>query len=150
MRRAVELGINVFDTADMYSAGESETVTGRLLCEFAQRDEIVIATKLFHPFDLAFKGGNPTASKPAIRPNMSGLSRKRIFAAVDASLQRLGLETIDLYQIHRFDESTPVEETMQALHDVEQAVQLSLTSHELATLQAPYRPHPVFAIGRRK
>jgi len=121
VRRAVELGITVFDTADMYSAGESEKITGRLLREFAQRDEIVIATKLFHPVDLAFKGGNSTASQPATRPNMSGLSRKRIFAAVDASLQRLGLETIDLYQIHRFDESTPVEETMQALHDVVRA-----------------------------
>jgi len=121
VRRAVELGINVFDTADMYSAGMSEEITGRLLAEFARRDEIVIATKLFHPVDLAFKSGNSTAPAPARRPNMSGLSRKRIFAAVDASLGRLGIDTIDLYQIHRFDPVTPVEETMEALHDVVKA-----------------------------
>ncbi|MEP6609785.1 MAG: aldo/keto reductase [Burkholderiaceae bacterium] len=121
VQRAVELGINLFDTADMYSGGESEKVTGQLLREFAQRDEIVIATKLFHPVDLAFKGGNADAPKPPVRPNTSGLSRKRIFAAVDASLQRLGVDTIDLYQIHRFDAHTPVEETMQALHDVVRA-----------------------------
>ena len=118
VRRAVELGINLFDTADMYSAGVSEQVTGRLLREYAARDEIVIATKVYHPVDLAFKGGGAWRSKPAFRPNMSGLSRKRIFAAVDASLQRLGVDVIDLYQIHRFDSNTPVEETMEALHDV--------------------------------
>jgi len=121
VRRAVELGINVFDTADMYSAGMSEEITGRLLAEFGRRDEIVIATKLFHPVDLAFKGGSSAAPKPLRRPNMSGLSRKRIFAAVDASLRRLGIDTIDLYQIHRFDYATPVEETMEALHDVVKA-----------------------------
>ncbi len=118
---AVELGINLFDTADMYSAGMSEQITGRLLREYAKRDEIVIATKLYHPVDLAFKGGQSTDPKPPPRPNVSGLSRKRIFAAVDASLQRLGIDTIDLYQIHRFDADTPVEETMQALHDVVRA-----------------------------
>lgn len=118
VRRAVELGINVFDTADMYSAGISEEITGRLLKEFAPRDELVIATKLYYPVDLAFKGGNSLASAPVRRPNQSGLSRKRIFAAVDASLKRLGTDTIDLYQIHRFDADTPVEETMEALHDV--------------------------------
>lgn len=121
VQRAVELGVNLFDTADMYSAGVSEQITGRLLREFAPRDEIVIATKLYFPVDPAFKGGNATAPKPATRPNMSGLSRKRIFAAVDASLQRLGVDTIDLYQIHRFDPATPVEETMEALHDVVRA-----------------------------
>lgn len=121
VRRAVELGINVFDTADMYSAGMSEEITGRLLAEFARRDEIVIATKLFHPVDLAFKSSNSAAPAPARRPNMSGLSRKRIFAAVDASLGRLGIDTIDLYQIHRFDPVTPIEETMEALHDVVKA-----------------------------
>lgn len=121
VRRALELGINVFDTADMYSAGISEQITGRLLREYARRDEIVIATKVFHPVDLAFKGGNSPAPKPVTGPNMSGLSRKRIFTAVDASLQRLGADTIDLYQIHRFDSATPVEETMQALHDVVRA-----------------------------
>jgi len=117
VQRAVELGINLFDTADMYSAGASEQVTGRLLREFAPRDEIVIATKLYFPVDLAFKGGNAPGPKPATRPNMSGLSRKRIFSAVDASLQRLGIDVIDLYQIHRFDSATPIEETMEALHD---------------------------------
>jgi aryl-alcohol dehydrogenase-like predicted oxidoreductase len=121
VQRAVELGINLFDTADMYSAGMSEQITGRLLRELAPRDEIVIATKLRYPVDLAFKGGNAPGPKPAERPNMSGLSRKRIFAAVDASLQRLGVETIDLYQVHRFDRDTPIEETMEALHDVVRA-----------------------------
>jgi aryl-alcohol dehydrogenase (NADP+) len=118
VRRAVELGINFFDTADMYSAGLSEEITGRLLAELTPRDEIVIATKLFHPVDLAFKGGNDPGPKPAQRPNASGLSRKRIFAAVDASLKRLGVDHIDLYQIHRFDPATPIEETMEALNDV--------------------------------
>ena len=121
VQRAVELGINLFDTADMYSAGVSEQITGRLLHEFAPRDEIVIATKLYFPVDLAFKGGNAMAPKPAMRPNMSGLSRKRILTAVDASLQRLRVDAIDLYQIHRFDPATPVEETMEALHDVVRA-----------------------------
>jgi aryl-alcohol dehydrogenase-like predicted oxidoreductase len=121
VQRAIELGINMFDTADMYSAGISEQVTGRLLRELAPRDEIVIATKVYFPVDLAFKGGNAPGPKPPERPNMSGLSRKRIFAAIDASLRRLGVDTIDLYQIHRFDHATPVEETMEALHDVVRA-----------------------------
>jgi len=121
VQRAVELGINVFDTADMYSAGASEQITGKLLRELARRDEIVIATKLYFPVDLEFKGGNAAAPKPPERPNMSGLSRKRIFAAVDASLQRLGIDTIDLCQIHRFDSATPIEETMEALHAVVRA-----------------------------
>ena len=121
VQRAIELGVNLFDTADMYSGGVSEQVTGRLLRELAPRDEIVIATKLYYPVDLAFKGGNSPAPKPVERPNMSGLSRKRIFAAIDASLQRLGVDTIDLYQIHRFDPATPIEETMEALHDVVRA-----------------------------
>lgn len=118
VRRAVELGINFFDTADMYSGGISEEVTGRLVKELMPRDEAVIATKLFHPVDLAFKGGNDPSPKPAQRPNLSGLSRKRIFAACDASLRRLQIDTIDLYQIHRFDPATPVEETMEALNDL--------------------------------
>jgi aryl-alcohol dehydrogenase (NADP+) len=121
VRRAFELGINLFDTADMYSAGLSEEITGRLLGELAPRDELVIATKLFHPVDLAFKGGNDPGPKPAQKPNLSGLSRKRIFAAADASLRRLGTDFIDLYQIHRFDPSTPVEETMEALNDLVRA-----------------------------
>jgi len=119
--RAVELGINVFDTADMYSAGASEEITGKLLREFTRREEIVIATKVFFPVDLDFKGGNAPGPKPVPRPNMSGLSRKHIMDAVDASLRRLGTDYIDLYQIHRFDHATPAEETMQALHDVVRA-----------------------------
>ena len=118
VRRALDAGINVFDTADMYSAGMSEEITGRLLRTYAPRDEIVIATKLYYPVDPAFKGGNVPGPKPPLRPNLSGLSRKRIMAAVDASLRRLGVDHIDLYQIHRFDSHTPVEETMTALHDV--------------------------------
>jgi aryl-alcohol dehydrogenase-like predicted oxidoreductase len=103
-RRAVEAGINFFDTADMYSFGQSEVVTGRLLKEFANRDEIVIATKVFFP--------------PNDRPNMGGLSRKHIQQACEASLRRLGVDAIDLYQIHRLDPETPVEETLGALDDL--------------------------------
>ena len=103
-RRAVEAGINFFDTADMYSFGESEVVTGRLLREYAVRDEIVIATKVFFP--------------PNDRPNMGGLSRKHIQQACEASLRRLGVDAIDLYQIHRLDADTPIEETLSALDDL--------------------------------
>jgi aryl-alcohol dehydrogenase (NADP+) len=121
VRRAVELGINFFDTADMYSAGQSEELTGKFLREFCTRDEIVIATKLFFPVDLGFKGGTSLNSPGVNRPNRSGLSRKRIFHAVDASLERLNTDYIDLYQIHRWDPATPIEETMEALHDVVKA-----------------------------
>ncbi len=115
-KRAVELGVNFFDTADMYSGGVSEEVTGKYLKEFTRREEVVLATKVFFPVDLAFAGGfGATAQK---RPNCGGLSRKHIFEAVDASLKRLGVEYIDLYQIHRWDYRTPIEETMAALHDV--------------------------------
>lgn len=100
-RRAVEAGINFFDTADMYSLGVSEEVTGRALREYGDLDEIVLATKVFH--------------RMGAGPNMSGLSRKHIVQACEASLRRLGVETIDLYQIHRFDPKTPVEETLAAL-----------------------------------
>src|SRR5690348_3757466 len=100
-RRAIELGINFFDTADMYSRGESERVTGRMLREFGRRDELVIATKVFFPLSDA--------------PNMGGLSRKHVVQACEASLERLGVETIDLYQLHRFDPHTPLEETLAAL-----------------------------------
>jgi aryl-alcohol dehydrogenase-like predicted oxidoreductase len=103
-RRAIEAGINFFDTADMYSDGASEEVTGRALRDFANRDEIVLATKVFYPLR---KG-----------PNGGGLSRKHIFEAIDGSLRRLGTDYVDLYQIHRFDRETPIEETMEALHDV--------------------------------
>ena len=117
--RAVELGINFFDTADTYSGGESEKITGQCLAEVfpgARREEVVIATKVFNPVDMAFEGVNSASFRR--RPNLDGLSRKRIFHAVDASLQRLGTDYIDLYQIHRFDPQTPLEETMEALHDV--------------------------------
>jgi aryl-alcohol dehydrogenase (NADP+) len=116
VQRAVELGINFFDTADMYSAGASEVLTGKFLREFIRRDEVVIATKVFFPVDIAFKGGFASSESPP--PNSAGLSRKHIFAAVDASLKRLGVDYIDLYQIHRWDYETPIEETMEALHDL--------------------------------
>jgi aryl-alcohol dehydrogenase-like predicted oxidoreductase len=103
-RRAIEAGINFFDTANMYSLGASEEVVGRALRDLASRDEVVIATKVFFPMN--------------DRPNMGGLSRKHIFAAIDASLRRLGVDYVDLYQIHRFDYATPIEETLEALHDV--------------------------------
>lgn len=121
-RRAVEQGINFFDTADTYSGGECEKVTGRCLAEMfpgARREEAVVATKVFNPVDMAFEGVNAASFRR--RPNLDGLSRKRIFHAVDASLQRLGTDYIDLYQIHRFDPDTPLEETMEALHDVVKA-----------------------------
>jgi len=103
-RRAIELGINFFDTADMYSLGRSEEVTGKWLREFGRRDELVVATKVFFPL-----GSTPDA------PNMGGLSRKHIVQGCEASLKRLGVDTIDLYQIHRLDPRTPFEETLAAL-----------------------------------
>jgi len=121
VRHAVELGINFFDTADMYSAGESEVLTGKFLREFCRRDEIVIATKLYFPVDLDFRGVVSGETRAVDRPNRSGLSRKRILHAVDESLSRLGTDYIDLYQIHRWDPHTPIEETMEALHDVVKA-----------------------------
>lgn len=105
--RALELGINFFDTADMYSLGASEQVTGQLLRELARRDEVVIATKVFNPMGLG--------------PNERGLSRAHILNSIDASLKRLGLDYVDLYQIHRYDPDTPIEETLQTLHEVVQA-----------------------------
>ena len=107
IRKALELGINFFDTANSYSDGTSEEFVGRALRDFAQRDEVVIATKVFFPW------GN--------RPNQGGLSRKAIMTAIDASLQRLGTEYVDLYQIHRWDYETPIEETLEALHDIVKA-----------------------------
>lgn len=107
IRQAVELGINFFDTANAYSDGTSEEIVGRALREFARRDEIVVATKVRY------------ASRRG--PNVGGLSRKAIFYEIDASLQRLGMDYVDLYQIHRWDPHTPVEETMEALHDVVKA-----------------------------
>jgi len=116
VKRAVELGVNFFDTADMYSGGVSEEVTGKYLKEFTRRDEVVIATKAFFPVDLAFTGGFDNTALQ--RPNACGLSRKRIFKTVDDSLKRLDIDYIDLYQIHRWDYNTPIEVTMEALHDI--------------------------------
>ncbi|MDB5956908.1 aldo/keto reductase [Ramlibacter sp.] len=121
-RQAVERGINFFDTADTYSGGASEEVTGRCLAELfpgARREEVVIATKVFNPVDLAFDGVDHASFRR--KPNLDGLSRKRIFHAVDASLKRLGTDYIDLYQMHRFDSETPLEETLEALHEVVKA-----------------------------
>jgi len=121
-RRAVELGINFFDTADTYSAGESEKLVGKLVRESGRRDEMVIATKVYNPVTFEFKSGQDLASlERAKRPNMQGLSRKRIFAAIDASLARLQLDYVDIYQVHRWDYAVPVEEFMEALHDVVKA-----------------------------
>ncbi len=106
-KAAIDAGINFFDTADVYSLGESERVTGKALKEYAKRHEVVIATKVFSPM-----GGDP---------NNRGLSRKHIFDAIDRSLHRLGVDYIDLYQIHRFDPDTPIEETLEALNDVVRA-----------------------------
>ena len=118
VQRAVEAGVNFFDTADMYSNGASEIITGKLLKEFANRDEIVIATKVFFPVFDAMHLDLTTAKPSDIKPNRRGLSRKRIFAAIDASLKRLDTDYVDLYQIHRWDPHTPIAETMEALHDV--------------------------------
>lgn len=121
VKHAIDLGLNFFDTADMYSAGESEVLTGKFLKAYCKREEVVVATKVYYPVDLDFKGGMATDAKPPRKPNQDGLSRKRIFHAVDASLKRLGTDYIDLYQIHRLDMETPLEETMEALHDVVKA-----------------------------
>ena len=109
LKRAIDLGITFFDTADMYSHGVSEGVLGRALKDFASRDQIVIATKGFYPAT-----GNPG-------PNDRGLSRKHLFDAIDGSLRRLGVDYVDLYQIHRLDAATPIEETLRALDDIVRA-----------------------------
>jgi aryl-alcohol dehydrogenase-like predicted oxidoreductase len=103
VKQALDAGINTFDTANVYSAGRSEEITGQALADFVPRDEIVLATKVFMPM------------RPG--PNGGGLSRKAIFAELDASLRRLRTDYIDLYQIHRWDYGTPIEETLEALHD---------------------------------
>jgi aryl-alcohol dehydrogenase-like predicted oxidoreductase len=103
-KRAIELGVNFFDTANIYCFGASEEITGRALREFARREEVVIATKVWG------------VMRPG--PNGGGLSRKVILHEIDASLKRLGTDYVDLYQIHRWDDATPIEETMEALHDV--------------------------------
>lgn len=107
IRQAIELGINFFDTANVYSAGSSEEIVGRALKDFANRDEIVVATKVFNRMHAG--------------PNGAGLSRKAILSEIDASLKRLGMDYVDLYQIHRFDYATPIEETLEALNDVVRA-----------------------------
>jgi aryl-alcohol dehydrogenase-like predicted oxidoreductase len=107
IKRALEKGITFFDTADMYSRGASEEVLGRALKDFATRDQVVVATKVFHPMGEG--------------PNDRGLSRKHILDAIDASLRRLGMDYVDLYQIHRYDYDTPIEETLEALNDVVRA-----------------------------
>jgi len=107
LKRALELGINFFDTANVYSLGKSEAILGRALKDFAKRDEVVVATKVH--------------GKMREGPNGSGLSRKAILSEIDQSLKRLGMDYVDLYIIHRWDYNTPIEETMEALHDVVKA-----------------------------
>ena len=107
IKRALECGINFFDTADVYSSGVSEEILGRAVRDFATRDNVVIATKVFFPM--------------SANQNDRGLSRKHIMSAIDASLRRLGTDYVDLYQIHRWDPDTPIEETLLALHDVVRA-----------------------------
>ncbi len=107
VKRALEAGINFFDTADMYSLGVSEEVTGRALRDFAKRDEVIIATKVYQPMGDG--------------PNERGLSRKHIMDSIDASLRRLGTDYVDLYYIHRWDYETPIEETMETLNDLVRA-----------------------------
>ncbi len=107
IKRAIEAGINFFDTANRYSLGSSEEILGRAIKDFDRRDEIVIATKVYGRM------------RPG--PNGAGLSRKAIMAEIDASLRRLGTDYVDLYQIHRWDYDTPIEETLEALHDIVKA-----------------------------
>jgi aryl-alcohol dehydrogenase-like predicted oxidoreductase len=107
VKAAADGGINFFDTADTYSQGASEVATGRLVGKLLTREEVVVATKVFMPMTPGENGG--------------GLSRKHVLSAIDASLQRLGMDHVDLYQIHRFDPRTPLEETMESLHDVVRA-----------------------------
>src|SRR5215510_8881439 len=107
IKKALEAGINFFDTANRYSLGNSEEILGRAIKDFARRDEVVIATKVYGRM------------RPG--PNGAGLSRKAIFTEIDNSLRRLGMDYVDLYQIHRFDYSTPIEEMLEALHDVVKA-----------------------------
>ena len=107
VKRALEHGINFFDTADMYSRGVSEEITGRALKDFAKRDQMIVATKVCQPMGDG--------------PNDKGLSRKHLLDGIDASLRRLGMDYVDLYQIHRFDYETPIEETMRTLDDIVRA-----------------------------
>jgi 1-deoxyxylulose-5-phosphate synthase len=133
IRKALDLGINFFDTANVYSAGSSEEIVGRALKDFAKRDEVVLATKVH------------ARMRPG--PNGAGLSRKAIFQAIDDSLARLGTDYVDLYQIHRWDYGTPIEETLEALHDVVKAGKAryigasSMFAWQFATALATSRRH---------
>src|SRR5258706_241352 len=167
IKKALEAGLNFFDTANRYSLGNSEEILGRAIKDFARRDEVVIATKVYGRM------------RPG--PNGAGLSRKAIFAEIDNSLRRLGMDYVDLYQIHRFHHDTPIEETLEALHEVANArggpraqvalawllakpvitapivgatklhhlddalasVAVKLTAQEIAALEEPYVPHAV-------
>ncbi|MDP2053358.1 MAG: aldo/keto reductase [Acidobacteriota bacterium] len=132
-KRAIEHGINFFDTADMYSRGVSEEVLGRAIKDLTRRDEVVVATKVFYPV--------------TDHPNSRGLSRQHIMAAIDGSLKRLGMDYVDLYQIHRYDEHTPIEETLEALHDVVKAGKAlylgasSMSAWQFANMLATQRLH---------
>jgi 1-deoxyxylulose-5-phosphate synthase len=125
IKKALELGINFFDTANVHSLGRSEEILGRALQDFASRDEVVIATKVHGRM------------RPG--PNGGGLSRKAILGEIDHSLRRLGTDCADLYQIHRWDYQTPIAETMEALHDVVRAGKARCSG----SLEEPYVPHPI-------
>jgi 1-deoxyxylulose-5-phosphate synthase len=133
IRRALDAGITLFDTADMYAGGASEVLTGRLLRKLTAREQIVVATKVFYP---TIPGANG-----------AGLSRKHVLAAIDASLERLQMDYVDLYQIHRWDPVTPIEETMEALHDVVRAGKVrylgasTMTAWQFAKAQATAERH---------
>ena len=133
IRQALERGITFFDTADMYGEGESEAVLGRALRDFARRDEVVIATKIFYPM------------RPD--PNGRGLSRKAIFAGIEASLRRLGTDHVDLYQIHRWDDETPIEETLEALHDVVKSGKARYIGALLECAPGSSAPRSIWPIG---
>lgn len=138
IRKALEAGINFFDTADMYSMGASEQVLGRALKDYGgARDTYVVATKVF----------NPTGEAA----NQRGLSRKHIMSAIDASLRRLGMDHVDLYQIHRFDPHTPMEETIEALHDVVKAGKaLYIGASSMYAWQFSAYLHMAKALGRTR
>jgi aryl-alcohol dehydrogenase-like predicted oxidoreductase len=145
VRRAVEGGIRFFDTADLYSAGASEVTTGRLVPKLISHDEVVIATKVNGPMTPG--------------PNGRGLSCKHVLAAIDVSLERLGMDDVDLYQIHRWDPETPIEETMEALHDIVRAgkarcvgassmpAEAMLSDGKITRLEEPHVAHPVLGHG---
>jgi aryl-alcohol dehydrogenase-like predicted oxidoreductase len=132
-KRAIDAGITLFDTADMYSLGVSEEVTGRALKAMARREEVVIATKVNYPMGDG--------------PNMAGLSRKHILQACDASLRRLGVEAIDLYQIHRFDPAVPVDETLEALNDL---VRLGKVRYIGASSGSAWRMAQALSVSERR